>query len=57
MYAIKAVASSVFHIRMFPNNGKITTVDQLKYYDPKYKLNQDNVLPTLEGNLIIYSLR
>jgi hypothetical protein len=29
MYAMKEVASSVFHTMMFPHNGKIVTIDQL----------------------------
>ena len=51
---MKAVASSVFRMMMFPHNGNIFTVDQLTYYDPKYQLKPDNVLPTLEGNQTIF---
>nr|KUM47562.1 hypothetical protein ABT39_MTgene5748 [Picea glauca]QHR87673.1 hypothetical protein Q903MT_gene1685 [Picea sitchensis] len=34
MYAMKAIASSVFRMMMFPHNGKIVSLDQLTYYDP-----------------------
>ena len=34
MYAMKAVASSMFHTMMFPFNGKLVTLDQLSYYNP-----------------------
>jgi hypothetical protein len=32
MYAMKAIASSVFHTMMFPHNGKNATIDQLTHY-------------------------
>lgn len=53
MYAMQAVSSLVFCIMMFPHNGKITTVDQLTYYDPKSQLNPSNVFPSLDGFQII----
>ena len=34
MYAMRAVASTVFCLMMFPHDGKIVTVDQLTYHDP-----------------------
>ena len=34
MYAMRAVASTVFHLMMFPHEGKIVMVDQLTYHDP-----------------------
>jgi hypothetical protein len=36
MYAMKAVASSVFRTMMFPHNGKIVTIDQLTHYEPNH---------------------
>nr|KUM45357.1 hypothetical protein ABT39_MTgene3430 [Picea glauca] len=53
MYAMKVIASIVYRIMMFPHNGKIITIDQLTYYDPKSRLNLDHVLPTLSGNSTI----
>jgi hypothetical protein len=45
MYAMKVVASSVFHTMMFPHNGKIITIDQLTHYEPNHSTNIDNILP------------
>jgi hypothetical protein len=45
MYAMKAVASSVFRTMMFPHNGKIITIDQLTHYEPNHSTNIDNILP------------
>ena len=33
MYAMQAVASTVFQLMMFSHEGKIVTVDQLTYHD------------------------
>jgi hypothetical protein len=45
MYAMKAVASSVFRMMMFPHNGKIVTINQLTHYEPNHSANIDNILP------------
>lgn len=50
MYAMKVVALSIFCNMMFPHNGKIVSLDQLTYYDPKPQTNLDNVFPTIGGN-------
>ena len=55
MYPMKAIALAVFHIMMFPHNGKIVPLDQLTYYDPKPQTNLDNVMPTLGGSQPITS--
>jgi len=34
MYAMNAVASSVFHLLMFPLDGRVVTIDQLTFYEP-----------------------
>ena len=34
MYAMRAVASTVFQLMMFPHDGKIVNMDQLTYHDP-----------------------
>jgi len=34
MYAKKVVYSSVFHMMMFPHDGKVITIDHLTYYEP-----------------------
>ena len=35
MYAMRAIASTVFHLMMFPHEGKIVTGDQLCYHSRK----------------------
>jgi hypothetical protein len=56
MYAMKAVASSVFRTIMFPHNGKIVTIDQVSYYDPNPSANVDNILPLIHTNQDVYPL-
>ena len=34
MYAMRAITSTIFHLMMFPLEGKIVTIDQLTYHDP-----------------------
>ena len=36
MYAMRAVASTVFHTMMFPHEGRVVKVDQLTYHDPNH---------------------
>jgi hypothetical protein len=50
MYAMKAVASSIFRTIMFPHNGKIVTVDQLTHYEPNPSASVDNILPLIHTN-------
>jgi hypothetical protein len=56
MYAMKAVASSVFRTIMFPHNGKIVTIDQVSHYEPNPSANVDNILPLIHTNQDIYPL-
>jgi hypothetical protein len=56
MYAMKAVASSVFRTIMFPHNGKIVTIDQVTHYEPNPSANLDNILPLIHSNKDIYPL-
>jgi hypothetical protein len=51
MYAMKVVASSMFHMMMFPHNGKIVTIDQLTHYEPNDFANIDNILPLVRTSL------
>ena len=44
---MKAIASTVFHLMMFPHEGKIMTVDQLTYHDPQGIAALANVIPTI----------
>jgi hypothetical protein len=56
MYAMKAVASSVFRTIMFPHNGKIVTIDQVTHYEPNPSTSLDNILPFIHTNQDIYPL-
>jgi hypothetical protein len=56
MYAMKAVASSVFRTMMFPHNGKIITIDQVSHYEPNPSSNIDNILPLIHTNPEAYPL-
>ena len=47
MYSMRVVASSVFHLMMFPHEGKIVTVDELTYHDPQGLMTPTNVIPTI----------
>jgi hypothetical protein len=56
MYAMKAVASSVFRTMMFPHNGKIVTIDQVSHYKPNPSANIDNILPLIHMSHDAYPL-
>jgi hypothetical protein len=56
MYAMKAVASSIFWTIMFPHNGKIVTIDQVSHYEPNPSANLDNILPLIHTNKDAYPL-
>jgi hypothetical protein len=43
MYAMKALASSVFRTMMFPHNRKIITINQVSHYEPNPSSNIDNI--------------
>ena len=44
---MRAVASTVFCLMIFPHEGKIVTVDQLTYHDPQGLTAPANVIPTI----------
>jgi hypothetical protein len=50
MYAMKAVASSIFRTVMFPHNGNIVTIDQVTHYEPNPSTSLDNILPLIHTN-------
>jgi hypothetical protein len=56
MYAMKAVASSVFRTIMFPHNGKIVTIDQVSHYEPNPSASLNNILPLIHTNKDVYPL-
>jgi len=56
MYAMKAVASSIFWTMMFPHNGKIITIDQVSHYEPNPSANIDNILSLIHMSQDAYPL-
>jgi hypothetical protein len=56
MYTMKAVASSVFRMIMFPHNRKIITIDQVSHYKPNPSANIDNILPLIHMSRDTYPL-
>jgi hypothetical protein len=44
-YAMKVVASTVFHVIYFPHQGKIVTIDQLDYCTPDLRANPSTNMP------------
>ena len=47
MCTMRAVALTVFHLMMFPHEGKIVTVDQLTHHDPQGLTIPANIIPTI----------
>jgi hypothetical protein len=56
MYAMKAVASSVFRTMMFPHNENIVTIDQVSHYESNPSTNIDNILPLIYTSHDAYPL-
>jgi hypothetical protein len=56
MYAMKAVASSVFRTIMFPHNGNIVTINQVSHYEPNPSASLNNILPLIHTNHDTYPL-
>jgi hypothetical protein len=56
MYAMKAVASSIFRTIMFPHNRKIVIIDQVSHYEPNPSANLNNILPLIHTNKDAYPL-
>jgi hypothetical protein len=56
MYAMKAIASSIFQTMMFLHNGKIITIDQVSHYKPNPSANIDNILPLIDTSHATYPL-
>ena len=44
---MRAVASTIFCLMMFPHEGKIMMVDQITYHDPQGLTTPTNVIPTI----------
>jgi hypothetical protein len=56
MYIMKAMASFVFQMMMFPHNRKIITINQVSHYEPNHSSNIDNILPLVHTNSDAYPL-
>jgi len=53
IYMMKAMTSFMFHTMIFPQNGKVITIDQLTHYEPHPTMNLDNILPLIGEQLDI----
>ena len=56
MYAMRALASTVFLLMMFPHDGNIVTMDQLTYHDPQRPTTPYNDIPTMDTSIIATSM-
>jgi hypothetical protein len=56
MYAMKEVAYFMFQMMMFPQNGKIITIDQISHYEDNHSANIDNILPLVCTSYDDYSI-
>ena len=59
MYAMRAVASTMFCLMMFPHDGNIVTMDQLTYHHPHGPTTTEIVIPTVHisiNNITIPSM-
>ena len=55
MYAMSAIASSFFHIMMFPHDDRIIIVDQLMHIEKRPLTNTDVILPYVDTSLDVLS--
>ena len=46
-YAMSAVPSAVFRKMSFPHNGKIVTIDQLTYHEPKSQTSPETTISSV----------
>ena len=51
MYVMQAMASTIFQLLMFPHDGKIVTVNELTYYDPKGMAMSEHILLTISSTI------
>jgi hypothetical protein len=56
MYAMKAIASSIFQTMMFPHNGNIITIDQVSHYEHNPSANIDKILSLIHTSHDAYPL-
>ena len=47
MYTMRAITSTIFHLMMFPHEGKIMTIDKLTYQDLQGLMAPTNIIPTI----------
>ena len=61
MYVMRVVSSTFFQLLMLPIDGKIMTIDQVMYYNPKGLTTLYHVIPTIDTTIdrvsILLSLR
>ena len=51
IYAMWVISSTIFQLLMLPHDGKIVTINQLTYYDPKGPVTPKHVLPTIKTTI------
>lgn len=55
MYSMKVVVSWVFHTMISPHNGKIFTIGQMTYHNPKNQLFLEKVVSSLDEIQLVTS--
>ena len=52
-----SAVSSIVHCRMsFPHNGKIVTIDQLTYHEPKSQTSPESIISSVANKQVVDSL-
>ena len=51
MYVMRIISSTIFRLLMFPHDGKVVTINQMVYYDPKGSTTPEHVLPTIDTTI------
>ena len=51
MYVVKAVASSIFQLMIFPHDWNIVKLEKLTYYDPRGPACPENVSPMIDNTI------
>ena len=53
---MSAIPFAVFHKMSFPHNGKIVTIDQLTYHEPKSQTSPETTISSVANKQIVDSL-
>ena len=55
-YAMSTIPSAVHHKMSFPHNGKIVTIDQLTYYEPKSQTSPESIISSVANKQTVEPL-